>query len=65
MKPLYDARVGDLGPGDFVKVECRCGHVQLLPDSCFASGKLQAYTLIKDLDARLRCRGWIVPRRVV
>jgi hypothetical protein len=31
MKPLYAARIEDLGPGDFVKVECTaCGHAELL-----------------------------------
>ena len=30
MKPLYAARIEDLGPGDFVKVECAaCGCVQI------------------------------------
>jgi hypothetical protein len=32
MVPLYAARIEDLGPGDFVKVEClSCRHVELLP----------------------------------
>jgi len=27
MRPLYDARIEDLGPGDFLRVECiACGH---------------------------------------
>jgi hypothetical protein len=26
MQPLYAARVSDLKPGDFVRVECICGH---------------------------------------
>jgi hypothetical protein len=30
MKPFWDARVGDLGPGDLVKVECLCGHTEML-----------------------------------
>jgi hypothetical protein len=30
MRPLYDARISDLGPGDFVHVECACGHSELL-----------------------------------
>jgi len=30
MRPFYDARVSDLGAGDLVRVECVCGHVQLL-----------------------------------
>jgi hypothetical protein len=31
MLPLYAARIQDLGPGDFVKVDCAaCHHVALL-----------------------------------
>jgi len=31
MKPLYAARIEDLGLSDFVKVECNaCGHAELL-----------------------------------
>jgi hypothetical protein len=31
MKMRYEARIQDLGPGDFVKVECAaCGHAELL-----------------------------------
>jgi hypothetical protein len=31
MRPLYDAQIEDLGPGDFLKVECACGHDLLIP----------------------------------
>jgi hypothetical protein len=32
MKMLYEARTQDLGPGDFVRVECAaCGHEELIP----------------------------------
>jgi hypothetical protein len=32
MLPLYAARIEDLAPGDFVKVDCAaCHHVALLP----------------------------------
>ena len=31
MKALFEARIQDLGSGDFVKVECAaCGHAELL-----------------------------------
>jgi hypothetical protein len=38
MRPLYDARVRDLDPGDFVKVECVCGHSELIPSSGLQQG---------------------------
>ena len=32
MRPLYDARIEDLGDGDFVRVECiACGHDEMIP----------------------------------
>jgi ribosomal protein S27E len=42
MLPLYAARIQDLGPGDFVKVECTaCRHVELLaPDKLRIKGLL-------------------------
>jgi hypothetical protein len=33
MRPLYDARVSDLGPGDLVMIECCCGHSETLTAS--------------------------------
>jgi len=30
MVPLYAARIADLGPDDFVHVECGCGHSESL-----------------------------------
>ena len=56
MKAMYDARLEDLGPGDLVQVECVCGHVQMLPGSYFASGKVPGYTRIIGLEKRMRCR---------
>jgi hypothetical protein len=60
MKPLYAARMEDLGPGDYVKAECvACGHTELL-----ASNQLRVrglplppYVPVLDLEPRLRCRG--------
>jgi hypothetical protein len=49
-------RLEDLGPGDLVKVECGCGHVQMLPGSYFMSGKVPVYTRIIGLEKRMRCR---------
>ena len=37
--PLYAARIEDLGPGGFVKVECAaCGHDELIPASALLQG---------------------------
>ena len=33
MRPYYDVRVEDLSGGDYVLVECTCGHTQLLTRS--------------------------------
>jgi hypothetical protein len=56
MLPLYAARIEDLGPGDFVKVDCAaCHHVALLtPD--FLLG-LSPQTKVLDLKERVRGRG--------
>jgi hypothetical protein len=59
MRALFEARLSDLGPGDFVKVECAaCGHVELLaPDQLRIKGiALPPYTPVLDLERRLRCR---------
>jgi hypothetical protein len=59
MVPLYAARIEDLGPGDFVKVECTaCRHEKLLPaDRLRIKGlPLPPYTPVLDLEPRLRCR---------
>jgi hypothetical protein len=59
MVPLYAARIQDLGPGDFVKVECTaCRHVELLaPDKLRIKGvPLPPYTPVLDLERQLRCR---------
>jgi hypothetical protein len=60
MKPLYATRIQDLGPGDFVKVECiACGHVQLMPPNALLHG-LHLYPLmpVLDMEPKLRCREW-------
>jgi hypothetical protein len=57
MRPLYDARIQDLGPGDFVKVECICGHSELIPSSGLQQGlRLPPYMPVLDLQHRFRCR---------
>ena len=58
MVPLYAARIEDLGPGDFVNVECAaCGHDMLIPASALLQGlRLPPASLVLDLEPRLRCR---------
>jgi hypothetical protein len=53
---MYDARVSDLGPRDCVKVECVCGHVQMLTGAMFKAAKLPDYEPIRGLNRRVRCR---------
>jgi hypothetical protein len=64
MKPLYAARIEDLGPRDFVKVEyIAYGHTELLSaDMLRLSGcPLPPYTAILDLD--LSCAAASATRR--
>jgi len=37
MRPLYAARLEDLGSGDFVQVECVCWHTMLLTAQMLAT----------------------------
>ena len=71
MVPLYAARIEDLGPGDFVKVDCAaCGHTALLVRGAdrlalramlapaFVSRLgLERRVKVLDLKDRVRCRG--------
>ena len=54
MLPLYAERIEDLGPGDFVKVDCAaCHHVALLaPDFLLRLG-LSPQTKVLDLKERV------------
>src|SRR5262249_55001126 len=59
MVPLYAARIEDLGPGDFVRVQCiACGHDELLTaDQLRVKGlALPPHMPLLDLEPRLRCR---------
>ncbi len=56
MRPLYDARLSDLGPGDLVKVVCACGHEELLTADQIRAGHTPEFAVIVDLKWRLRCR---------
>jgi hypothetical protein len=67
MRPLYDARIEDLRPGDFVKVECvACGHDVLIPPSGLLQGlRLPPSMPVLDLESRFRCRECDTRGRVV
>jgi hypothetical protein len=54
--PLYAARVEDLGPGDFVKVDCGvCDHTALLSSAFLFRLGLEPHDKILDLKGRVRC----------
>jgi hypothetical protein len=56
VKPFYDARVSDLGPGDLVRIECVCGHVERLTGAMLRTAGLSDHQPIRGLNGRLRCR---------
>ena len=56
MKPFWDARVGDLSPGDLVKVECLCGHAEMLTGAMLRTAGLSEHEPTRGLNRRLRCR---------
>ena len=56
---MYTARIADLGPGDFVRVQCVacCRDELLVPDRLRIKGvPLPSYKPVLDLEHRLRCR---------
>ena len=66
MLPLYAARIEDLGPGEFVNINCAgCHHVALLTPEALLRLGLSPATKILDLKDRLRCRGCGRKRRAV
>src|SRR5712691_12283110 len=47
----------DLRPGDFVRVECACGHEEMIPAVTLTQGlRLAPDARVVDLEPRLRCR---------
>jgi hypothetical protein len=58
MKMVYEVRLEDLGPHDFVQVKCAvCGHAELIPPTSFLHGlRLPSNTVVRDLERKLRCR---------
>ena len=66
MAPLYAARIEDLGPSDFVKIDCAaCGHTALLKPAFLVPLVLEPRHRVLDLKDRLRCRGCGVRGRAV
>jgi hypothetical protein len=65
MVSLYAARIEDLGPGDFVKVDCAaCSHTALLAPAFLARLRLEPRHRVLDLKDRVR-RGCGVRGRAV
>jgi hypothetical protein len=57
MVPLYAARIEDLRPGDFVKVDCSaCSHTALLSPIFLSRLGLSPRSKVLDLKDRVRCR---------
>ena len=58
MVPLYAARIEDLGPSDFVKIDCAaCSYTALLTPAFLARLGLEPRHRVLDLKDRVRCRG--------
>ena len=49
MRTLYDPRVEDLRPSDYVLVECTCSHTQLLTRSMLGRYGLEPHERIMEL----------------
>lgn len=63
---LYAARIEDLGPGDFVKVDCAvCEHTGLLAPGFLDRLGLSPQDKVLDLTDRVRCRNCDVRGRAV
>jgi hypothetical protein len=56
MVPFYAAHLSDLGPDDFVQVECACGHIEELSAAMLATAGVKPYTKVLDLRRRLKCK---------
>ena len=57
MRPLYAARVEDLGLGDLVKVDCAaCNHTALLGRDALVKVGIELGAKLLDLRGSVRCR---------
>jgi hypothetical protein len=58
MVPLYAARIEDLGPVDFMVIECvACPNVGLLSGAYLLKLGLPPYSKLLELKRHTRCRG--------
>jgi hypothetical protein len=48
--PFYAARVSDLGPSDFVQLECACGHMERLTAAMLANAGVKPDRKVQDLE---------------
>jgi hypothetical protein len=51
-----DARIENLGPRDFVQVECACGHIERLTAAMLLTAGVPPDSKVQDLRNRMRCR---------
>jgi hypothetical protein len=66
MVPLYAARIEDLGPGDFAKIDCGlCSHTALLAPAFLDRLGLNPHERVLDPKDRVRCCGWGARGRAV
>jgi hypothetical protein len=56
MVPFYTARVADPLPGDFVQVDCACGHIDRLIAAMLTAAGVMPDSKVQDLGRRVRCR---------
>ena len=56
MRPLYDARLEDLGPSDRIVIECVCGHEDTVTALLLTSVGVAPHEKVQDLAGRLRCQ---------
>jgi hypothetical protein len=60
MTPLYAARIADFRPGDFVQVDCACGHVELLTARMLATAGIAPDRAVQQISPAQR-RGKKLP----
>jgi len=48
--------IEDFGDGDYLRVECVCGHSEMIPRVGVVGWRLPPYTRVLDLERPFRCR---------